>query len=188
MRPLSKKHTNELNAMFDRVLSAAGIVLADDNTTTIETKYGRISICRFDDWIAFRLLDFSSRYPDKWRGFDHWKQNFHTLVIGLQPRERSQAIAELGVKLRQHLKRLGVTFRDETRSIGYTYPTSPDAKRFGFHKTGCYVVTIGKEETAMLSAADSLVLFESSELPIAFDSWFGELDRDIERRERMLAE
>ena len=30
----------------------------------------------------------------------------------------------------------------KTKSIGYSYPTSTNAKRFGFARSGCYVVSL----------------------------------------------
>ena len=54
-------------------------------------------------WIACRLIDWPEdhKYPQHWRGFDHWKQNFHPGKI-----ERSDLMMEY---VRQHFSRFHIT-------------------------------------------------------------------------------
>jgi hypothetical protein len=35
------------------------------------------------------------------------------------------------------------TLTAKKKSVGYAYPTSPSAQRFGFAHTGCYTVNVG---------------------------------------------
>lgn len=62
-----------------------------------------------------------------------------------------------------------------TKAVSYAYPSSNDAERFGFGKTGCYVVGLGpadhsKPHSSVAGYATKAEAFEAADkMPEPFD-------------------
>ena len=73
------------------------------------------------------------------------------------------------------------------RSLTYAYPTSDQAAKHGRSKTGCYILTLAHHEYAIDCPRVAVRRFEEyPHLTINNDSFFGPLDSDKGRRQRML--
>ncbi len=59
----------------------------------------------------------------------------------------------------------------QTKLVDYSYPTSPNAKKFGFVKIGCYTVSIAtgnavaKEQKAFATKAEAMTFAETLPMP-----------------------
>lgn len=73
---------------------------------TFTGDHGVVSFAIYDDWVHFRLNDWDAPFPQRWHGFDHWKQNFHTFATQLKLRERSGMIPFWHAELNRLIRRL----------------------------------------------------------------------------------
>ena len=109
MRRLSNRHKRLLREAFDHCLLKAGIELNEREEATVQSEFGSVYVSLHDDWVHFRLNDFdNSDGRFFWRGFRHWKQNYHTFITQLHPRERDAAIQQVEGSLATHMKRIGL--------------------------------------------------------------------------------
>ena len=72
------------------------------------------------------------------------------------------------------------------RNLTYAYPTSEQAAKLGYSKTGCWIVGLSHHEYAFVSSRAALKRFDDyPHLTIGANSFFGPQDSDTNRRQRM---
>lgn len=80
----------------------------------------------------------------------------------------------------------------QTKSIAYAYPSSPNAAKLGFNKTGCYTVEVLDAKTRASQSLAGFATFDEAEvwadgLKQPFDRWSMTVPRSLAKGSVTLA-